>query len=149
VVAMTALGLVALAGALYVAVMSALALVSSLATAPRTLARLVPCITPRLLRTMLGLGVLTTVALPAAPSGARTRTTDVPVLAVVAEREPQDDPPVLEWVEGAVQQPSQPTRSPEPSAQHDASPPASPAAERTWHVRRGDHFWGIAEQVVR
>lgn len=228
VAAVSALRLVAIALAVYVASIAALSLVMSFAALPRTLDRAVRRITPRTLRAALGLGVVSVVALPlATPAGALVA--EAPVLVAVDDEPQPGPPPVLEWVDDALAPaptppttattdpppsststtavpgipsappttavpriPSAPPTSPAPpitaapptsaapptTARPDPMPPSTTApsgstprsstpsdhlpptprphapqpstlGERTWEVRRGDHFWAIADAVVR
>lgn len=161
VAAMSALRLAAMALAAYVATVATASLLASFAVLPRSLDRAVRRITPRALRSALGIGVLGAVALPLAePVAATTPRAPVLVAVVDAEAEPREEPPVLEWV-GAVPAPSDiaptPSAAPSTAVLADPTPPVTapapshptPSAERTWEVRPGDHFWAIADAVVR
>lgn len=221
--AMSAVRLVAITLAAYIAVVAAASLVASSAALPRSIDRAVRRITPRALRSALGLGVLGAVALPIATPPAAATAPDAPVLVALTEETapPPEAPPVLEWVGGeppattpSSTAPSGPapttatapsaapssTAPPSPSPTTTAAPsstappstspahaapstattraPATPSPapadhspsdqvatgpsraaptsapswaseERTWQVRPGDHFWAIADAVVR
>jgi hypothetical protein len=124
--------LAAIAGAIYVDVLCALALVTS---GPRRAGqRRVHRLAPAAFRHLLGIGVAGMLVLPA-PAGARTTARDTPVIVLV-EPAPPTAPPTTTPADVPIV-----VRVDEPAT-------TSVAGAATWKVQAGDHFWSIAESVV-
>ena len=132
--AVTILRLAAMTLALYVAAVGAGVVLVSARPSARC-ARMVRLATPRLLRRALGVGALTTLALPA---------------GIAASRTPPEAPPVMIRIDAP---PPSSTVAPPPAS--PSITPAAPIGPRvspepaTWVVQPGDHFWSIATATLR
>lgn len=168
-VALSAVRVLALAACVYLAMLGALTALLA-RTRHRALRRLRLALTPRVLRPVLG---LLTVATLAGPAHAADTASDPPVMVLVTttsapappgapptmRRLPSDDPGAPVAVPAvrtppAIALPTVPSlvtpvrnsTTAQPSPPQPA-PVTRMAAPATWTVERGDHFWHIAERT--